>query len=730
MGVVYRARETNLDRDAAIKIVRGDVLEGMEDDDARKLSRRFLQEARASAKVSHPGVVTVHRLGTVRGRSFIAMEWLEGEDLRGRIDREAPLDLEETRAVVTELLETLRAAHSRDIVHRDVKPSNVMLQPDGRVVLTDFGIAQVRNSELVQTRAGSILGTPVYASPEQLLDDPVDERADLYAIGVVYFEMLTGELPHDGETVASLVADRLEECPPMPSSINPEVSPEIDAIIGRALQRKPENRFDSAGAMLGALETRVSPDRAVESEQVLRDDGKLQTPTQPENAVDEPPIVIVNGSSPVPMVVRTVRNWSADPLGERATTPLLDKLLETPLHTEPFAGAVQLGETLLLVSQGLVYAGVDLEDGSVGDAVIERIPDEAPATLFPAPDRLNDRIILHLASLLYTPDRVHEDLDSSYTNLPQLVDRLCDDGFDGTVRFETDSDLGYILIDRGERLIDLFSSGWTPDPTEKHWREWVGNRSVVAHVERRRTSLPSVTYRRELRDLSLDVTPASEGTEIDSSDSGTQTSLRHSTWIVRPSEPDISNEGRNSTVWRDLYSSDPHYQLLNWILEELPAYLAERGRFDHWKYLATWIEEVAEAHLYTNLQRPDERESDFFGLVTSDPNGKVLHVARRRENVEPRHLQTFVSDVTAAKEARIERGDIGGAFLLASNFEEGVREAYREVLGGDDDSWFLTLQNSMTGYEGFVRIGSRRGFHLMLVEDTGDEFRPQLPPKA
>lgn len=729
MGVVYRARETNLDRPTAIKVLRSDVLDELAEDGARELSRRFLQEARASAKVNHTGVVTVHRLGSVRGQSFIAMEWLEGEDLRGRIDREAPVPIEAARDIVENLLETLQAAHSRDIVHRDVKPSNVMLEAGGRVVLTDFGIAQVRNSELVQTKAGSILGTPVYASPEQLLDDSVDNRADLFAVGVVLFEMLTGELPHDGDTVASLVAKRLEEDPPKPSAINPGVPEDVDAVVYRAIQRKPEHRFDSAAAMLGALETGVVPESDADSGRALRETAQFDAPERVDTTPEGPPIVVVEGGAPETVVFRTARNWPADPIGKRPTDELLDKLLETPLHAEPFAGALQLGETLLLIYQGLVFAAIDLETDEVGDAVVERIPDRAPATLLPVPDRFKPEIVPHLASLLYDPDRLHEDLDSTYTDLPGLVDRLCDKGFDGVVRLEAASELGFIVIEHGERLVDIFSTGWTPDPTERHWREWVEDRSVVAHVERRRTSLPSVTYRRELRDLSLDVTPASDGTEVDADTDDSKTNMRHSTWIVRPRESGGSTEGRDSTIWRDLYGSDPNYKLLNWMLEELPEYLAERGRFDRWKYLSTWIEQISDARLYTELPRPNQRVADFFDLVTFNPEGKVLHVVRRGERVGPNELETFASDVARAKQSRMDRGDIGGAILLASEFTEGIRKTYRETIGGDGESWFLNLQNSMTGYEGFVRIASRRGFHLMLVSETDDGFKPTLPPK-
>jgi hypothetical protein len=335
-----------------------------------------------------------------------------------------------------ELLDIIAAAHDNDIVHRDIKPGNIIVGPGGKLKLTDFGVAHVKDSTLVQTAAGSIIGTPLYAAPEQLNDGKVDASADLYSVGVLLYELLSGELPFESDNIVTLIGEILSKTPPPLRSLNPAVPESLAGLVSQALAKDKVRRFASAGAMKAALERSAFAASSELADPQLQADGAgldemtATYDTPPEDA-SKVPTCLVEAADPVELVARSVGQWAPSALGSRSTAALLDRLLEAPLHTDPFAGATRLGDALFLISEGLVYAAVDVETGRVGDEVHESLPQQAPATLYAVPEHLDSRVVMHLASLLYPPKRQLEGLDSTLTDLPRLAKRLQSEGFDG-----------------------------------------------------------------------------------------------------------------------------------------------------------------------------------------------------------------------------------------------------------------------------------------------------------
>jgi serine/threonine protein kinase len=729
MGVVVRARERNLDRPVAIKVLRPDFLNQISDEAAQEASRRFLQEARTSASISHPGIVTIHRLGHVDGLSYIAMEWIDGEPLSDLVRNHAPLPISEACDITRQLLDALQVAHEHDIVHRDVKPANVLIRPDGQIKLTDFGIAHVKHSDLVRTQAGQVLGTPLYSSPEQLLERGVDGRTDVFAAGVMLYEMLTGQPPFEGDNLASVSTKIVNETPESVQSRNPQVPDDLSAVVHQALAKEPSRRFSSADAMRTSLESACTDDLSSLEAPSWVEDGTLPQGLD-EGTSKAVPTVILDANIPADLPVELVLQWPADSLGETDPHALLEKLLDTPLHTEPFAGGARIGDALFLIYQGLIFASIDLARGKVSNHVYDQLPNRAAATIYSVPDHLSSRIIPHLASSLYEPELVHKNLDSSFTNIPNLVNRLQSENFDGAVQLRDGSDFAYLYMEDGSHLLELFSDGWDPSPTEQPWQTWINDRSVTVNVERRQTHFPSVTYRRELDTLRLDVSPASDEQRVDHSSSESTIGVRYSNWKIQPLADHSDEDGhRDSTIWRDLYRGDPMFKLLEWMVASLPEHMDARKRFDRWKYLTHWIAEISSATLYEQLPRPNSRESDDFDLVTRDDDRKVLHVAQRVSRLSADHLDTFVSSVKRAKTARNDRGDIGAALLVAPSIDDSFHQPYAD-LTADSSSWMDVVTESFTGYEGFVRTGMRRGFHLLPVVEQGGDFKPVLDLSA
>ncbi len=265
MADVWRARDNELERDVAIKVLHENFARD------REFVERFRREASAAAGLQHPNVVSVYDRGSWEDTYYIAMELIEGSSLRDLINK--GLDVGESVEVTRQVLAAAGFAHSKGIVHRDLKPMNVLIDREGRIRVTDFGIARAGNSEITQT--GSVMGTAQYISPEQAQGMEVGPTSDIYSIGIILFEMLTGRVPFDGDNAVAIAMKQVGEEPPAPSTINPKVSPALDAIVLKALAKDPAQRFQSAAEMAAALEAAEgSPDEPVVAAMVAEDEEK------------------------------------------------------------------------------------------------------------------------------------------------------------------------------------------------------------------------------------------------------------------------------------------------------------------------------------------------------------------------------------------------------------------------------------------------------------------------
>ena len=246
MAEVYCAEDAQLGRRVAVKLLHERFAQDEE------FVERFRREASSAASLSHANIVNVYDRGEWGGTYYIAMEYLEGRSLDSIVREEAPLRPERAIEITEQVLRASRFAHRRGVVHRDLKPHNVIIDDEGRVKVTDFGIARAGASEITQT--GSIMGTARYLSPEQAQGNPVSPRSDLYAIGIMLYELLTGTVPFEGDSVVAIALRHLSEPPRPPSSLVPTISPNLDAIVMRALAKSPESRFADADEFLAALE--------------------------------------------------------------------------------------------------------------------------------------------------------------------------------------------------------------------------------------------------------------------------------------------------------------------------------------------------------------------------------------------------------------------------------------------------------------------------------------------
>jgi serine/threonine-protein kinase len=252
MGVVYKARDRQLDEVVALKLLRAEALASEPD-----LLKRFKQEIKLARSITHRNVLRTHDFGEADGVPFISMEYVEGVDLKELVHHRGALPLGVALSFAKQMCHGLDAAHSRGVVHRDIKPHNMLIIPEsGELKITDFGIArpsQVGGQDAALTTAGTVMGTPDYMSPEQAQGRPADFRADIYSIGVVLFEALTGQLPFRGDTVTQIIIAHIQQPPPRPRSINPRLPQGLEIAVLRCLQKDPDRRWQSVSELARAL---------------------------------------------------------------------------------------------------------------------------------------------------------------------------------------------------------------------------------------------------------------------------------------------------------------------------------------------------------------------------------------------------------------------------------------------------------------------------------------------
>ena len=263
MANVYLAYDTILDRNVAVKVLRGDLATD------EKFVRRFQREAMSASALSHPNIVEMYDVGEDDGNYFIVMEYIDGKTLKNLIKKRGALTVAEVVDIMLQLTSAISCAHDSYIIHRDIKPQNVMILDDGRVKITDFGIAIASNaSELTQTN--SVMGSVHYLPPEQANGAGATAKSDIYSLGILMFELLTGKLPFKGENAVEIALKQMKEQIPSVCAINPEIPQSIENVILKACAKNPKNRYANVKDMYNDIKTALDEDRINETKQTYK----------------------------------------------------------------------------------------------------------------------------------------------------------------------------------------------------------------------------------------------------------------------------------------------------------------------------------------------------------------------------------------------------------------------------------------------------------------------------
>ena len=269
MAIVYKARDNLLNRTVAIKVLREQFVSD------EGFIRRFRREAQAAASLSHHNIVSIYDVGKDGDTDYIVMEYVKGFTLKDVIRKQAPIPNQRAIYIVRQIAEALAHAHANNIIHRDIKPQNILITMDGRAKVTDFGIARAASS-LTLTHTGDIVGSVHYLSPEQAKGHQINEQSDIYSMGIILYELLTGKVPYDGDTPITIALKHVQEEVELPSKVHSEISSELDAVVMKALAKSIHDRYKSAGEFLQDLD-KIQSGQTVIWDRTKKDDEGSET---------------------------------------------------------------------------------------------------------------------------------------------------------------------------------------------------------------------------------------------------------------------------------------------------------------------------------------------------------------------------------------------------------------------------------------------------------------------
>lgn len=757
MGAVYLATDKRLERQVAIKVL---SLSSSNTDAAtlEEVIKRFQREAKAIAKLNHPNIVSIFDIGDEDDCYYMVMELLEGDSLAKILKEKKRYSPAMATNIAIQVCSALDYAHEQGVIHRDIKPENIMLSKKGIAKLTDFGIAQLTQDQAKLTQAGSMLGSIMYVSPEQLYNAAtVDKRADIYSLGMTLYEMLSGILPFDGNSVSEIFMKILNEAPKNLTSIHPDIPESLSQIIDKALTKDRDLRYQNASEMAFYLTRLFDTGQLVRSETLINT-GFEKMGAGYESSINLTGTILTSGVNQNPLFTQTslkrtsvdksviqilkknylwvamiVEDFKNQQLNSNDLQQIINKVTEPSLYGKAFTGAIVINKnTYLFLYDGYFIGAVDINSNLTGESVFQTLPENPNLIELKIADEDKESIPIIISSIINnTGEALHENLDSSLVSLLPLVENLSkEDKFTGYISCYTETNIIYAGFNKGEQIFLMPVINLPDEFTKGTTLYEVINKGVVfnAHSVKPIISGPSVSNLLKNSTVELKYENPNKSNLYNIVDLGNQEIPIH---IVKETKQNtllsldlhkdsIINLFDNQINLIDIVKNSIYYKFSEWLVNEYFYLLNSSGNINSLKYIYTWIPAIENFKFSEKLKGEDDKYYEFsivfHGEVKGENYKKVLMLTRFG-NGSKEDVDKFIDETIQVKKKLIKSGDIGGAIYVSTEeYSSDSLKLFYERTVEPRKGFGLGSLDKLTKYKGFVRIGFGRGFHLNLIE--------------
>jgi len=712
LGAIYLAYDQEQQRDVVLK-----QLSFPHDNDMRHM-RAFVATIDDARKLQHEHIMSIYGITHEAFDVSIAMELMRCKTLLQKLEAGATFSVNAALSIGIQLANGLQYAHDSGIYHGSVNAGHVYLRKDGVVKLNNFGF----NYDV----EGVLIGPPTSRAPEQWLGEALSRGSDVYGLGILLYQLLSGRFPYRANNAAQL-RDRVLNLPPLQlESLAPKVPFDLHEVVMRAISKSPAERFATMADMEMALrEAAQSPGMANGTDAFLI--HELNNQPYVSNDIDFSrshwPLQILN-------------TWPARRVEGKGRSDMVRYLLDASQHSAPFSGVAIVDlNTMLLCWQGHLIACIDVNTHQYGDAVLQAIPENTEEMVLFTPISLHLRpFALLLATILRDPVSDYNTLHSDQFVSSEFVSKLEHDQFTGVLRLRFGDHLAWIGFERGVYIF-MLKNDYTAAPVEKNVSCDLDAATAgvpfdldvfTTHFTPLQAGLACLFCDFSLRFIASKKTPPASLLKMKPKQLSAAFRLEYQDAVaLEPVEhkviPPIVFAGKKITAV-DLLESDDAYRFARWLMSVAYGSLLAEGHKDALKYMTTWLADVSRVCIHHALI-DEEGVSHMFDVVTYDADDKVLHVVKRGA-AKASDLDSFVAQVTAVKEHLDSTGGLGSALYWC---DKASSEAFKEardihVLRPQKSILRMGALDLLTGFRSFVRLGPNRGFHLLLVEQQGEGF--------
>ena len=717
MGVVYKGYDAKLERDVAIKVLEsaGDDADSLTITSHQELLERFKTEAKAIAKLSHPNIVSIFDFGVEDDKNYMVMELLRGRDLSQLLKFNSPLSVELVIKAVINVCAALDYAHSQGIIHRDIKPANIILLDTGITKLMDFGIARIQQAQSQLTQAGTILGSVLYISPEQLISaQKVDKRADLYSLGVTMYELLTGHFPYDGDNVATIISKIMQSHPEPPSTYNDKITAKLDEIILRTIEKNPDERFQRAGDLSEALNELLYELKGGVKTQAgghTQVSGHSVSKTSYNKAIE---ITLVEGVDRInlySLIYRIMQTWNVENIGNKP-------ILEVLFGNENLSQAVVVSDKVILLSyKGLLIGAVSSDPDHVGSGAYEVTAEITRVDIKSCiPSEPQQEYLVVMASILGAGIFLNKHLGCHSNDIENIMEKAKEESFTGHMELTDLREIKYKGFLDGREIFTLILPNKNPSVNLKQ------NRTDLEIYEAK-IKLYGPSLRRALIDTTLEIISKTHG----SSASFKQLSMQKTNKII----PELVEEAVRNTDLAILISNDKIVSLgkkqiklseiiadfsasalLKWLTKELIIKVARSRKFNDLRNSFSWIWDLKTVKLSQQVKLSDGKALSF-DLIAYDSSEKLSVVARYSSQGSVSELHSFIEDVAKIKKTN-SHSDMKAALYISGN------EFFPEVLKYYEK---IVKRQSLFAFSSPKCFAGNGGFNLFMIRESIDGYK-------